>query len=102
MFVALRRVQQATVGFSSVLIRPNSGVADLAVIETDAAERAEGDAAADAILVGNLDSESLGAVGAPGKIEVQQRAEDHDHPSGAQRSQHVAGGGAEVTGHSED
>jgi hypothetical protein len=71
MFVALRRVQQATVGIQlSLAVGRNSAVADLAVIETDAAERAEGDAAADAILVGNLDSESLGAVGASGKIEV--------------------------------
>jgi hypothetical protein len=80
-----------------------SGVANLALIETDAAEWAEGDAAAEAILVGNLDSESFEAVGASRTIQVQQRAEQQGHANTAHSCQPVAVGGAEVVaGRSKD
>ncbi len=79
-----------------------SGPADLAPIETDTAERAESDPAADSVLVGNLDSESFAAGRTPRAIKVQQRAEHDVHPKDAHRDRRVAVRGAGVARHGED
>jgi hypothetical protein len=81
----------------------NSARWNLALIETDAAERAEADPMAHTVLIGNLDSESFEAAGAARTIEIQQRAEHDGQPKDAHRDRRiVVVRGAEVARHRED
>jgi hypothetical protein len=79
-----------------------SGRSNLALIETDAAERAKGDPSADAVLIGNLHSQSFAAAGALRTIEVQQCAEQDGHPKDAHWDHHVGVGWAEVARRGDD
>ena len=78
------------------------GTASLCLIETDTAEWAEGDPAADSVLVGDLDSESFAACRTPRAIKVQQRTKHDGRTKDACRDRHVAVRGAEVARHSEN
>jgi hypothetical protein len=63
---------------------------DLAFIKAHAAEGTEAKTAAESVLIGNLDSESFSAGGAPRAIKVEQRTEHESYANGSHRGQNVA------------
>jgi len=83
-------------------IRQSLDTTNLALIETDTAERAEAYQVANSVLVGNLDPESLEAARTPCAIKVQERTEHDRHSKDARRDRYVAVRRAEVPRHSEE
>lgn len=82
--------QRLGTGGGAGRIRQRSDTTNLAAIETDTAERAEGYLAADAVLVSHLDSETFAAGRAPCAIKVQQRSEHDGRSKGARYDRYVA------------
>jgi hypothetical protein len=79
-----------------------SDTTNLALIETDTAERAEGYPVTESVLVSNLDPESFAAGRTPCAIEVQQCTEHDGDAEHARYDRHVAERRTDVPRQSEE